>query len=112
MMKTKVKVLYYPVIVSDADEITRTYDTTIQVVCIDERSPNYDWLIEGISESPSDQFAIWTSSQQEFADLVPGDDIADGCIIQSIDRESPMVFEIEVDFADECGNFLSERQVY
>ena len=111
-MRTTVKVLYYPVVVRDVDERTRTYLTNIQVIHIDKQSKYYDEVIEGISEAPSDQLAIWTSSQQEFDELVPGDDIADGCIIESIDRENPMAFEIVVQICEGGGNFLAERRVY
>lgn len=106
------KVLYYPVVVMDAEGISGTYSTSIQVICFDENATNYEWIVEGISEAPSDQLAIWTSSQQEFDELVPGDDIADGCIIESIDRENPMAFEIVVQICEGGGDFLAERRVY
>ena len=69
-MTTTVKVLYYPVIVGCSEGIFGTYSTNIQVVCHDEGSVDYGWIMEGISEAPSDQLAIWTSSQQEFDELV------------------------------------------
>ena len=111
-MTTTVKVLYYPVIVGCSEGIFGTYSTNIQVVCHDEGSVDYGWIMEGISEAPSDQLAIWTSSQQEFDELVLGDDIADGCIIESIDRENPMAFEIVVQSSDGGGDFLAERRVH
>jgi hypothetical protein len=111
-MKTTVQVLYYPVIVRDSEAISDTYSTSIQVICLDENATDYEWIIEGISEAPSDQLAIWTSSQQEFDNLILGDDIADGFIIESINRENPMKFEIVVQIFEGGGNFLAERRVH